>query len=89
MKNAGLDLTVEGDIQRLSGCRISHSDGTGLSHTALILLIRSLRPTVASPWYHIKQTPAAVNQLLRRCSPSEDFDGHFHLPIRHWQVGLP
>lgn len=85
MRNAGLDLTVEGDISDFLGVEISRKpDGTiHLTQPHLIdQILSDLR------WDHqdgttTNQTPAAVNQLLRRCSSSENFDGHFIVKLNY------
>jgi hypothetical protein len=79
MKGAGLDLTVEGDISDFLGVKISRQPD-GSIHLTQPHLIDQI---ISDLWLDrhdsvsTKMTPAAVSQLLRRCTASEDFDGHF------------
>jgi hypothetical protein len=78
-KGAGLDLTVEGGISDFLGVKISRQpDGT--IHLTQPHLIDQIIPDLWLDRHDsvsTKMTPAAVSQLLRGCTASEDFDGHF------------
>jgi hypothetical protein len=81
MKGAGLvDLTVEGDLSDFLGVEISRKqDGTiHLTQPHLIDSILADLRLDRQSGLATKQTPAAANQLLRRCRNSEEFDGHFN-----------
>ena len=78
IKRAGLDITVEGDIQDFLGIHIKKGkDGTmELSQPHLIdQIINDLRLEKANT--HEADTPAVSSVILKRNRGSPEFDGHF------------
>jgi hypothetical protein len=86
MKNAGLDLTVDGDIGDFLGVKIDrHDDGTCiLSQPHLIdSILQDLRLHTRDKDGNVrsidtKPTPAASSTILKACLNSKPFDGHFN-----------
>jgi len=77
MKEAGLNLTVEGDIADFLGVQIQRSDDTfHLSQPHLIKdILKELR--LDSENSTTKLTPSASSKQLLRHADSKAFDGHF------------
>ena len=78
IKQVGLQITVEGDIGDFLGVNIDRkADGTiHLTQPHLIdQILSDLRLDKANTT--TKETPAKVNQLLKRHTNSQDFDGHY------------
>ena len=80
MKDANLDLTVEGDLSDFLGVNIDkQSDGTLLlTQSRLIESILADLGLGGSDTTSIKSTPMASSKLLSRHTESEPFDNHFH-----------
>jgi hypothetical protein len=79
IKKAGLDITIEGDIQDFLGVHIERKeDGTiHLTQPHLIdQILQDLR--LDDDKVKPKSTPAASSKLLSRHSNSDPFDGSFH-----------
>jgi hypothetical protein len=78
IKNANLDITIEGDIQDFLGVNIERrSDGT--IHLTQPHLIDQILEDLKMPEVtKTKNIPAASSKLLRRHSNSRKFDGSFN-----------
>jgi len=79
MKNAGLDLTVEGDVSDFLGVNIQrHPDGT--VHLTQPHLIDSILEELGLHGENVKgkSTPAASSKLLSGHKDCPEFDGHFN-----------
>jgi hypothetical protein len=79
IKDAKLDITVEGDVQDFLGVNISkQSDGT-VTFTQPHLIDKILEATkMDKPNLKPKDTPAPSSRILHRHSESEDFDNSFN-----------
>ena len=78
MKNAGLDLTVEGDVSDFLGVQIDRISNGQFKLTQPHLIndiLKELR--LDGDKVAIKKTPGASSVPLLRHMESEDFDGHF------------
>ena len=79
MKQADLELTVEGDMADFLGVKIEHKED-GTIHLTQPHLIESILKELHlnRPDTKAKSTPAASSKILGRFPDSPDFDNHFH-----------
>ena len=78
MQDAGLEITVDGDICDFLGVQITNlPDGTvSLTQPRLIdQILKDMR--LDHKGVTPKQTPAPISQILTKHTKSESFDGHF------------
>jgi hypothetical protein len=79
IKDAKLDITVEGDIQDFLGVNITKQQDGTIQFTQPHLVDKVLRSmSMDNPDLKPKDTPAASSRVLHRHTDAEDFDNSFN-----------
>jgi len=79
IQKAGLNITVEGDLQDFLGVNITKNDDGTITLTQPHLIDQILEDLgLTDDRTTTKSTPAKSSAILRKHSKSKDFDGHFN-----------